>query len=69
MGALGALLAGDAAARVAHIGFLPVSAIGEIMLWIAAALTLLTGWDYLTAGFRHATTPAPAHHGLPGVEM
>jgi cardiolipin synthase len=23
------------------------------MLWVAAALTLLTGWDYLTAGLRH----------------
>jgi hypothetical protein len=26
---------------------------------VAAALTLLTGWDYLTAGLRHAAT-APA---------
>ena len=35
--------------------FLPVSLIGEIMLWVAAALTLVTGWDYLTVGLRHAT--------------
>jgi cardiolipin synthase len=68
MGALGALLAGNAAARVAHLGFLPVSFIGEVTLWIAAALTLLTGWDYLTAGLRHANSP-PVGHGLPGVEM
>jgi cardiolipin synthase (CMP-forming) len=27
------------------------------MLWIAATLTLVTGWDYLTAGWRHAATP------------
>jgi cardiolipin synthase len=56
MGALGTLLAGDTSARILHIGFLPVSPIGEAMLWIAAALTLITGWDYLTAGWRHAAT-------------
>ena len=33
--------------------------IGEAMLWIAAMLTLVTGWDYLTAGLRHAAAPAP----------
>ena len=48
MGALGTLL---------HIPFLPVSLIGEAMLWTAAVLTLVTGWDYLKAGLRHATTP------------
>jgi cardiolipin synthase len=54
MGALGTLLAGDTAARVLGIGFLPVGVIGEVMLWVAAALTLVTGWDYLRAGLRHA---------------
>jgi cardiolipin synthase len=54
MGALGTLLAGDTAARVLGIGFLPVAAIGEAMLWIAAVLTLMTGWDYVRAGLRHA---------------
>jgi CDP-diacylglycerol---glycerol-3-phosphate 3-phosphatidyltransferase len=62
MGALGTLLAGDSGARLLHVGFLPVSGIGEVMLWVAAALTLVTGWDYLTAGLRHATGP-----GGPGV--
>ena len=57
MGALGTLLAGDPTARLLHLGFLPVSLIGEVMLWIAAGLTLWTGWDYLTAGWRHATLP------------
>jgi cardiolipin synthase (CMP-forming) len=57
MGALGTLLAGDTTARLLGIGFLPVSAIGETMLWIAAALTLITGWDYLTAGLRHVAAP------------
>lgn len=57
MGALGTLLAGDSAARVLGLDWLPVSTIGEVMLWTAAALTLVTGWDYLVAGLRHA---APA---------
>ncbi len=57
MGALGALLAGDPSAELLHIGWLPVSAIGEAMLWGAALLTLVTGWDYLTAGLRHAARP------------
>ena len=57
MGALGTLLAGDPSAELLHIPWLPVSAIGEAMLWVAALLTLVTGWDYLTAGVRHAATP------------
>jgi cardiolipin synthase len=54
MGALGTLLADSSGAALIHLGWLPVHAIGEAMLWIAALLTLLTGWDYLTAGLRHA---------------
>jgi cardiolipin synthase (CMP-forming) len=66
MGALGTLLAGDSAARVLGLGFLPVSAIGEMMLWTAAALTLVTGWDYLVAGLRHAGHAPPGTAGGPG---
>ncbi|MGE0418796.1 MAG: CDP-diacylglycerol--glycerol-3-phosphate 3-phosphatidyltransferase [Acetobacteraceae bacterium] len=58
MGALGTLLAGDTGAQVLHLQVLPVSFIGETMLWVAAALTLVTGWDYLTAGLHHASAPA-----------
>jgi cardiolipin synthase (CMP-forming) len=58
MGALGTLLAGDTSAGLLHLPFLPISFIGEAMLWIAAALTLVTGWDYLMAGLRHAAAPA-----------
>ncbi|MDE2391311.1 MAG: CDP-diacylglycerol--glycerol-3-phosphate 3-phosphatidyltransferase, partial [Rhodospirillales bacterium] len=54
MVALGLLLLGDAGARMIGLGFLPVSGIGYLLLWLAAALTLITGWDYLTAGLRHA---------------
>ena len=57
MGALGTLLAGDSTARLLHLPFVPVSLIGEAMLWVAAVLTLWTGWDYLTAGLRHAYSP------------
>ncbi|MCS6891803.1 MAG: CDP-diacylglycerol--glycerol-3-phosphate 3-phosphatidyltransferase [Rhodovarius sp.] len=54
MGALGTLLAGDSGAAAIGLGFLPVSLIGEAMLWIAAVLTLITGWDYWISGLRHA---------------
>jgi cardiolipin synthase len=64
MGALGTLLAGDSSASFLHLAFLPVSLIGEAMLWVAAVLTLVTGWDYLTAGLRHASAPkVPEPHG------
>ena len=56
MGALGTLLAGDRSAVLLHLPFVPVNMIGATMLWVAAGLTLVTGWDYLTAGLRHATT-------------
>jgi len=55
MGALGALLGGDDAASVLHLAWLPASQIGSAMLWVAALLTLVTGWDYLVAGLRHAS--------------
>ena len=58
MGALGALLAGEGSAALLGIPWLPVSIIGEAMLWAAAALTLVTGWDYLTTGLRYAQAPA-----------
>jgi cardiolipin synthase len=55
MGALGTLLAGNSTAVLLHLSFVPVSLIGEAMLWAAAALTLVTGWDYLTAGLHHSS--------------
>ena len=33
--------------------FLPTRLIGEAGLWVAAALTLITGYDYLRAGMQH----------------
>jgi len=63
MAALGTLLAGDSGAAVLRLGFLPVGVIGTVMLWIAALLTLLTGWDYLVAGLHHVSPAAqrPQH--------
>jgi len=55
MVAIGVLLVGDAGPA-----WLPVRAIGETLLWLAAALTLMTGYDYLHAGLSHITEDAPA---------
>ncbi len=50
MVALAVLLAGPAGDRL-----LPgVSTAGIGLLWLAAVLTLWTGYDYLKAGVRHA---------------
>jgi cardiolipin synthase len=54
MAAIGTLLAGDSGAHAAGLGFLPVGDIGQAMLWVAALLTLVTGWDYLLVGLHHA---------------
>lgn len=62
MVALGVLLAGDAGGAFAGLGALPVTAIGMALLWVAAALTVLTGWDYLARGITVVVRPAaPAH--------
>ncbi len=55
MVAIGVLIVGDAGP-----GFVPVTAIGETLLWIAAILTLVTGYDYLQAGLRHMARPRAA---------
>lgn len=46
--ALGILIVGDYGPAFLHIRL-----IGEIGLWVAAVLTLYTGWDYLQTGLRH----------------
>lgn len=48
MFAIGVLLVGDAGPA-----FLPVTQIGEALLWLAATLTLITGYDYLRAALGH----------------
>lgn len=59
MTTLGFLIVGDAAPTA----FLPVTTVGELGLWVAAALTLYTGYDYLATGLKHVdedAAPAPA---------
>ena len=47
--AIGFLIAGEAGEKV-----LPYTVeIGITLLWLAALVTLYTGWDYLRAGLRH----------------
>lgn len=53
MVALGMLLAGDPAAALIGLGAVPVWLAGEALLILAAALTLVTGWEYLVLGLRH----------------
>ena len=48
MVALGFVIIGDAGPEI-----LPVRAIGEAGLWLAAALTFITGYDYLSQGLKH----------------
>ncbi|WP_158046645.1 CDP-diacylglycerol--glycerol-3-phosphate 3-phosphatidyltransferase [Skermanella pratensis] len=48
MVALGILIVGDDGPSV-----LPVQLIGEVGLWAAGLLTLITGWDYMHAGWKH----------------
>jgi len=55
MVAIGFLLIGPAGPS-----FLPMSFIGESLLWIAALLTLITGYDYLRQGLKHMVEPEPA---------
>ncbi len=38
---------------------LPSQPVGLVTLWLAAGLTLLTGWDYLRIGIRHMTDEPP----------
>ena len=50
MAAIGVLLIGDAGPV-----FIPMVEIGEVGLWVAAALTFITGYNYLRASAKHLT--------------
>ena len=64
MTAVGVLLLGDAAAR-----WLPIVDIGLVLLWVAALLTVVTGYDYLRAGLAYMDeeTPVPPARDAPHV--
>ena len=55
MTAIGFLIVGSAGPA-----WLPVVEIGWLGLWLAAILTLITGYDYLRDGIRHMTDNADA---------
>jgi CDP-diacylglycerol--glycerol-3-phosphate 3-phosphatidyltransferase/cardiolipin synthase len=50
MVALAVLLVGPAAEKI----YPGIQLTGTVCLWLAALLTLWTGFDYLKAGIRHA---------------
>jgi len=62
MVAIGVLLIGDAGPAVLHLRL-----VGENLLWLAALLTLVTGYDYLRHGLKHMAEPeaAPTPHAAP----
>jgi cardiolipin synthase len=49
MVAIGFLIAGEAGDRVVPV----VSAVGILLLWLSALVTLYTGYDYMRAGLRY----------------
>jgi cardiolipin synthase len=53
MVAIAVLLLGDAAPPI-------VTHIGLVLIWVAAGLTLITGYDYLRTGLRHMAEDQPA---------
>jgi CDP-diacylglycerol--glycerol-3-phosphate 3-phosphatidyltransferase len=55
MMAIGWLIVGDSGWAA-----LRVVAVGETLLWVAALLTLVTGYDYLRAGLSHIAAPRRA---------
>ncbi|UUX49114.1 CDP-diacylglycerol--glycerol-3-phosphate 3-phosphatidyltransferase [Nisaea acidiphila] len=55
IGSLGFLIVGSAGPA-----WLPTVLIGEGLLWAAAILTLVTGYDYLRSGLLHVTPEAQA---------
>ncbi len=42
----------------------PIQQIGWVGLWIAAGLTLITGYDYLRAGLQHMDEPSRRDQGV-----
>jgi cardiolipin synthase len=58
--AIGFLIVGNAGPAV-----IPVKAIGGSLLWLAAILTLITGYDYLRAGLPHLNRAPAPRHGKP----
>ena len=54
MVAIGILLSGDTGNKIINFENYNAQTIGIILLWLSAALTLFTGYDYLRKGIDHA---------------
>ena len=54
MVAIGLLLSGDTGNKIINFEDYNAQTIGIILLWLSAALTLFTGYDYLRKGIDHA---------------
>ena len=63
MVALSFLIVGDAAPEG-----VPAQAIGQVALWVAALLTIITGYDYLRAGIGHIVAGDAAGRPAPPAE-
>ena len=56
---IGFLIIGDASPTS-----IPALSIGEVCLWIAALLTIWTGYDYLRSGLLHVTSESPRNNTI-----
>ena len=54
MVAIGLLLSGDTGNKIINFENYNAQTIGIILLWLSAAITLFTGYDYLRKGIDHA---------------
>ena len=52
MFAIATLLTGESGNKVLNFGYYNAHSIGIVLLWMAAFLTIYTGYDYLRAGLR-----------------
>ncbi|MCE2509735.1 MAG: CDP-diacylglycerol--glycerol-3-phosphate 3-phosphatidyltransferase [Alphaproteobacteria bacterium] len=57
--AIGCLLLGDA------VPALPFDELGVVGIWVAAVLTLITGYDYFRSGLRHFSEEGPKGNAAP----
>ena len=54
MFAIATLLTGESGNKIINFGDYNIHSIGIILLWVAAFLTIYTGYDYVRKGIDHA---------------
>ena len=62
MVAIGLLLSGDTGNKIINFEDYNAQTIGIILLWLSAAITLFTGYDYLRKGIDHAISELSLIH-------